>query len=108
MLRLLALTACDLSHSDWESSAYPQIDRQTERVARMYETIILAVCLTQTPTICKEVYISVEPDPTGSLQLPFHCSRRGQIEAQKWIAENRRWHVERWSCHPYGTLRFRI
>jgi len=53
----------------------------------MYETIILAVCLTQTPTICTEVELSVEPDPTGSLQLRFHCTRRGQIEAQKWIAD---------------------
>jgi hypothetical protein len=52
----------------------------------MYETIILAVCLVQTPSICKEVNISVEPDPAGSLQLPFHCARRGQMEAQKWIA----------------------
>ena len=39
----------------------------------MYKTIILAVCLTQTPTICKEVKFSVEPDAAGSLQLPFHC-----------------------------------
>ena len=53
----------------------------------MYETIILAVCLTQTPTISTEVELSVEPDPTGSMQLPFHCTRRGQIEAQKWIAD---------------------
>jgi hypothetical protein len=37
----------------------------------MYETIILAVCLMQTPSICKEVNISEEPDPAGSLQLPF-------------------------------------
>ena len=49
----------------------------------MYETIILAVCLTHTPAICKEVDLSVEPDPTGSLQLLFHCARRGQIEAQR-------------------------
>jgi len=54
----------------------------------MYETIILAVCLVQTPSICKEVNISVEPDPAGSLQLPFHCARRGQMEGQKWIAGN--------------------
>jgi len=59
----------------------------------MYETIILAVCLMRTPSICKEVDISVEPDPTGSLQLPFHCAWRGQMEAQKWIAENPNWLV---------------
>jgi len=74
----------------------------------MHETIILAVCLTQTPAICTEVNISVEPHATGSLQLPFHCARRGQMESQKWIAENLNWRVEKWSCHPYGTLRFKI
>jgi hypothetical protein len=74
----------------------------------MYETIILAVCLTHTPAICKEVDLSVEPDPTGSLQLPFHCARRGQIEAQRWIVQNPTRHVERWSCFPYGKARLRI
>jgi hypothetical protein len=47
----------------------------------MYETIILAVCLVQTPALCKEINIGIEPDPAGSLQLPFHCARRGQMEA---------------------------
>jgi hypothetical protein len=79
-----------------------------EREAQMYETIILAICLTQTPSICKEVHISVEPDPAGSLQLPYHCARRGQMEALKWIAENPAWHVERWSCHPHGKVHFKI
>ena len=74
----------------------------------MYETIILAVCLMQTPSICKEVDISVEPDHAGSLQLPYQCARRGQMEAQKWIGENPAWQVERWSCHPYGKVRFKI
>jgi hypothetical protein len=44
----------------------------------MFETIILAVCLRQTPSICKEANISVEPDPASSLQLPFHCARRAK------------------------------
>jgi hypothetical protein len=36
----------------------------------MYETIILAVCLAQTQSICKEISISVEPT------RPVHCSCR--------------------------------
>jgi hypothetical protein len=40
--------------------------------------------------------------------LAFHCARRGQMEAQKWIAEHSEWRVERWSCQPYGKLRFKI
>ena len=73
----------------------------------MYETIILAVCLIQAPSTCKEVNLSVEPDPVGSVQLPFHCARRGQIEAQKWLAEHASWRVETWSCHPHGKLWFK-
>ena len=34
--------------------------------------------------------------------------RRGQMTAQKWIAESPTWHVERWSYHPYGKLQFKI
>jgi hypothetical protein len=30
------------------------------------------------------------------------------MEAQKWIEENPTWHVEKWSCHPYAKLRFKI
>jgi len=74
----------------------------------MFETIILAVCLVQTPSICKDVNISVEPDPAGSVQLPFHCARRGQMEAENWVAEHSDWRVEKWSCHPYGKLRYKI
>jgi hypothetical protein len=74
----------------------------------MYETIVLAVCLVQTPSICKEINISLEPELAGSLQLPFHCARRGQKEGQKWIAGNPTWHLERWSCHPYGKVRPKI
>ena len=74
----------------------------------MYETIILAICLIQTPSICKEVNISVEHDPAASLQLPFHCARRGQMEAQKWIEAHPTWRVDRWSCHPEGKVRFKI
>ena len=79
-----------------------------EGIGLMFETIILAVCMIQTPSICKEVNISVEPDPTGSLQLPYHCARRGQLEAQKWIGENSTWRVESWACRPHGKLRFKI
>lgn len=74
----------------------------------MFETILLAVCLVQSPSICKEVSISVEPESGGSLQLPFHCARRGQMEVQKWIAVNSSWRVESWSCHPHGKLRFKV
>jgi hypothetical protein len=52
------------------------------------ETIILAVCLINSATTCKEVQLSITPQYGASLQLPFHCARHAQIEAQKWLAEH--------------------
>ena len=46
--------------------------------------------------------------PQARTGTAFHCARRGQMEAQKWIAEHSEWRVERWSCQPYGKLRFKI
>ena len=74
----------------------------------MDTTITFAVCPVQAPSIDKEVNISVEPDLANSLQLPFHCARRGQMEGQKWSAGNPTWRIERWSCHPYAKVRLKI
>jgi len=74
----------------------------------MLETIILSVCLIYSPTTCKEVRLSVTPESGASLQLPFYCARHGQMEAQKWIAENSAWRVASWSCHPHASVRLKV
>jgi hypothetical protein len=60
----------------------------------MYETIILAVCLVQAPSICKEVNISVEPDPAGSCSCRF--TALGEV---RWKARSGSRGI------PPGTLR---
>jgi hypothetical protein len=65
-------------------------------------------CSKQSSTICKEVQLSVTPDYGASLQLPFHCARHGQIEAQKWLAEHPTWRIEKWSCYPSGKVRLKV
>jgi len=77
-------------------------------VRTVLETIILAVCLLTSPSICKEVELSVTPEQGASLQLPLYCARHGQIEAQKWIAEHPTWRIEKWSCHPHGKVRLKV
>jgi hypothetical protein len=72
------------------------------------ETIILAVCLINSPSICKEVELNVTPEHGASLQLPLYCLRQGQIEGQKWIADHPTWRIEKWSCHPHGKVRFKV
>jgi hypothetical protein len=74
----------------------------------MIETIILAICLLKSPFIRKEVNLNVTPDHGASLQLPFYCARHGQIEAQKWIALNPDWRIEKWSCPPNGKVRLKV
>jgi len=74
----------------------------------MLETIILTVCLIQSPSSCKEIHLGVAPEHGASLQLPFYCARHGQLEAQKWIAEHSAWRVENWSCHPHANVRLKI
>jgi hypothetical protein len=72
------------------------------------ETIILAVCLINSPSICKEVELNVTPEHGASLQLPLYCLRQGQIEGQKWIADHPTWRIEKWSCHPHCKVRFKV
>ena len=72
------------------------------------ETIVLAICLIKSPFICKEVHLTVTPDHGASLQLPFYCARHGQIEAQKCIAQNPDWRIEKWSCPPNGKVRLKV
>lgn len=62
------------------------------------EPIILATCLILSPVTCKDIEIQVQPENGASLQVPFHCFRQGQIEAQKWIAEHSEWRVKKWYC----------
>jgi hypothetical protein len=70
----------------------------------VFEAIVLVVCLINSPLNCKQVHLQVASDHGASLQLPFHCARHGQIEAQKWSAQNPDWHVQRWSCPPSGKV----
>ena len=72
------------------------------------ETIVLATCLINSPHLCKEVHLQVTPDQGASLQLPFHCARQGQIEAQKWIGQHPGWRVEKWSCPPSHKVGHKI
>jgi hypothetical protein len=60
----------------------------------MYETIIMAVCLVQAPSICKEVNISVEPARRA------HCSCRFiALDEVRWKARSGSPRI------PPGTLR---
>ena len=105
---LWLIRVCDLSHNGWKSSVYPHCRPSLRGRLRCTRRSFWPSASRRRHPSARKFSISVEPDPAGSLQLPYHCARRGQMEAQKWIAENPAWHVERWSCHPYGKVRLKI
>jgi hypothetical protein len=70
----------------------------------VFETIILAACLINSPLTCKDIALHVTPERGVSLQLPYHCARQGQLEIAKWIGEHPGWRVEKWSCPPSNKV----
>jgi hypothetical protein len=90
------IPACDLSHSIGKFAhliVVVVLTTELEKRAPMLETIILIVCLIESPSPCKEIHLSVTPEHGASLQLLFYCARHGQMQAQKWLAENSAWRV---------------
>jgi hypothetical protein len=70
----------------------------------MLQVIVLSVCTLGAPTQCKAVYLHIASEIGASLQVPYHCARQGQIEAQKWIAQHPGWRIERWRCPSPSEL----
>lgn len=62
----------------------------------MFE-IILVVCLTDQPKICKDVAVQyVEAVP------PDRCMLSAQLEAAKWLEQHPKWGLKSWTCQPAG------
>jgi hypothetical protein len=66
----------------------------------MLQELVLSVCMLVAPAECREVHLQVASEYGASLQVPFHCARQGQIEGEKWMAQNPGWRIERWGCPP--------
>ncbi len=64
--------------------------------------LIVAVCLTDQPTRCKDISLTFLDE-----QVTQHQCMMGfgaQAEVSKWQVANPKWHVKRWSCAPAGKL----
>lgn len=62
--------------------------------------LAMLVCLTNSPTHCKDVALNYSADSI----TPMQCLMQAQIEIAKWIGEHPNWRVERYSCRRAGQF----
>jgi hypothetical protein len=62
--------------------------------------IVVAVCLIDDPSRCKDVRLSFIADSVS----PMECMMNGQLEAAKWLESHPKWQLKRWSCGIAGQL----
>ncbi|MGQ0456539.1 MAG: hypothetical protein ACT4OU_05700 [Hyphomicrobium sp.] len=62
--------------------------------------LVVAVCMIDQPSRCKDVHLNFEADSVTTQQ----CMMFGQIEMAKWIGEHPNWIIQRWVCQPAGQV----
>ncbi len=62
--------------------------------------LVVAVCLIDAPSRCKDVKLNFEADSVS----PQQCVMYGQFEMAKWIGEHPNWVIQRWTCQPAGQV----
>lgn len=60
--------------------------------------LVMAVCLIDQPSRCKDVHLNFEADSVTVRQ----CTIFGQFEMAKWIGEHPNWVIKKWECQPAG------
>jgi hypothetical protein len=62
--------------------------------------LVMAVCMIDQPSRCKEVTLNFEADNA----TPVQCNLFGQPEMAKWIAAHPNWRIAKWRCGPSGQV----
>ncbi len=80
--------------------------------------LVVAVCLIDQPSQCKDVYLNFEspgisegasispgaaPSERASV-TPQQCMMNGQMEMAKWIGEHPNWQIKKWRCGIAGQM----
>lgn len=55
-------------------------------------TLVLVVCLSATPSICRE-----EQPPMDAVS-PMSCAVQGQLIAVEWLEDHPKWQLAAWRC----------
>ena len=73
--------------------------------------LVVAVCLIDQPSQCKDVYLNFESPgmsegtmSQGASVTPQQCMMNGQMEMAKWIGEHPNWQIKKWRCGIAGQM----
>ena len=62
--------------------------------------LIVAVCMVDQPSRCRDVTLNFEGESVSTAQ----CMMNGQIEMAKWAGEHPNWTIQKWHCGIAGQF----
>jgi len=62
--------------------------------------LVVAVCLIDQPSQCKDVYLNFEADHV----TPQQCMMYGQVEMAKWVGEHPNYVIKKWRFGIAGQM----
>ncbi|MBX9684010.1 MAG: hypothetical protein K2X41_09505 [Hyphomicrobium sp.] len=62
--------------------------------------LVVAVCMIDQPSHCKDVHLNFEEASV----TPHQCLMYGQIEMAKWVGEHPNWIIQNWHCGVAGQM----
>lgn len=62
--------------------------------------LVVAVCMIDQPTRCKDVTLNFEGETVSANE----CMTSGQIEMAKWAGEHPNWVIQKWHCGRAGEF----
>jgi hypothetical protein len=62
--------------------------------------LVVAVCMVDEPSRCKDVYLNFEAESVTAQQ----CMSFGQMEMAKWIGDHPNWTIKKWHCGVAGQI----
>jgi len=62
--------------------------------------LVVAVCMIDQPSQCKDVYLNFEGDSV----TPQQCMMNGQIAMAEWAADHPNYVIKKWRCGVAGQM----
>lgn len=62
--------------------------------------LVVAVCMIDQPSDCKDVYLNFEAESV----TPQQCMMYGQAEMAKWVGEHPNYVIKKWRCGVAGQM----
>lgn len=62
--------------------------------------LVVAVCMIDQPSQCKDVYLNFE----AASATPQQCMMDGQMEMAKWVEEHPNYRIMKWRCGVAGAM----